>query len=57
MHRKLSDAARAARRRRFYLRRKALAELEAVVQRTKYDDAYAARVRARLLLLAQAAGI
>lgn len=57
MHRKLSDAARAARRRRFYLRRKALLELDAVVQRTKYDEVYAARVRARLLLLAQAAGL
>ena len=57
MHRKLSDAARAIRRRRFYLRRKALAELEAVVERTKWDEAYAARVRARLLLLAMAAGL
>lgn len=57
MQRRLSDAARAAHRRRFYLRRKAMLELEAVVRRTKCDAVYAAAVRERLLLLAKAAGI
>lgn len=57
MQRRLSDAARAAHRRRFYLRRKAMLELEAIVQRTKWDAVYAAAVRERLLLLAKAAGL
>jgi hypothetical protein len=57
MRRPLSDAARAARRRRQYVSRKARLALEAVAERCAVDDAFAALVRFRLLLLAKAAGI
>lgn len=61
MRRRLSDSARASRRRLHYLWRKArisaCAELDAVAARVVRDAAYAELVRARLLLLAAAAGV
>jgi predicted transcriptional regulator len=57
MKRRLTDNARALHRRRSYLRRKALATLQAVADRAAKDEAYGALVRHRLLLLARVAGI
>jgi len=55
MKRRLSDAARAWKRRQYRIRRQALLLLDCIAARASKDAAYDARVRERLMALADVA--